>query len=282
MEFSIVITKCAIILQKQGRGVVSPGPLEPGWYYQEVVRNGRYLMPQFTSALILASDVKVYLPGLGVWNDTDGDDETNNAVNILMKYTYAPNLDGGYGPFSFVPADGAINNVHSFRVERSRGGILITVPGAQVIGYITNVISKFPANQTLPNATASCQELPSSSHHTEDETPDQGDNNKRQRRSIEEMKKDLPQRFDVMQLANSLFSEKLSESDSFLHKNGFLTSVHSLMDEVTTSKDRVMEFMETFNTEGKEARPLGLTQRDPASVYQNGTASMSQQFVTSK
>lgn len=282
MEFSIVITKCTIILQKQGRGVVSPGPLEPGWYYQEVVRNGRYLMPQFTSALILASDVKVYLPGLGVWNDTDGDDETNNAVNILMKYTYAPNLDGGYGPFSFVPADGAINNVHSFRVERSRGGILITVPGAQVIGYITNVISKFPANQTLPNATASCRELPSSSHPTGDETPDQGDNNKRQRRSIVEMKEDLPQRFDVMQLANSLFSEKLSESDSFLHKNGFLTSVHRLMDEVTTSKDRVMEFMETFNTEGKEARPLGLTQRDPASVYQNGTASMSQQFVTSK
>ena len=267
--------------------MVSPGPLEPGWYYQEVVRDGHYLMPQFTSAFILASDVKVYFPGLGVWNDTDGDDQTNNAVNILMKYTYAPNLDGGYGPFSFVPADGAINNVHSFRVERSRGGILITVPGAQVIGYITNVISKFPDNQTLPNATISCQELPSSSDHTEAEIPSQGpgDNNKRRRRSIEEVKKDLPRRFDVMQLAKSLFSEKLTESDSFLHKNGFLTpfqSVHRLMDEVATSKDRVMEFVETLSSEGKEARPLGLTQHDPASVYQNGTASMSRQFITSK
>lgn len=264
--------------------MVSPGPLESGWYYQEVIRNGHYLMPQFTSALILASDIKVYFPGLGVWNDTDGDDQTNNAVNILMKYTYAPNLDGGYGPFSFVPADGAINNVHSFRVERNRGGILITVPGAQVIAYITNVISKFPDNQTLPNATMSCRNLPSSSDHTEAETPGQSDN-KRRRRSTEEQRKDVPRRFDVMQLAKSLFSEKLSESDSFLHKNGLLTpvqSVHRLMDEVATSKDRVMKFMETLNSEGKEGRTLGLTQRDPASVYQNGTASMSQQFVTSR
>ena len=264
--------------------MVSPGPLEPGWYYREVVKNGHYLLPQFTSALILASDVKIYFPGLGVWNDTDSDEQTNNAVNILMKYTYAPNLEGGYGPFSFVPADGAINNVHSFRVERSRGGILIAVPGAQVIGYITTIISKFPDNQTFPNASISCQEPPSSPHHT-DETPSPGNSNKRQRRSIEEVKKGVPQRFDVMQLVNSLFSEKLSESDSFLHKNGFLTpfqNVHRLMDEVTTSKDRVMEFMETLNSEGKEVRQLGLTQRDPASLYQNGTASMNQQFVTSR
>ena len=73
----------------------------------------------------------------------------------------------------------------------------------------------------------------------------------------------------MMQLAKSLFSEKLSESDSFLHRSEFLTpfqSVHRLMDEVATSKDRVSEFMETLNSEGKEARPLGLTQCDPAYV----------------
>ena len=265
--------------------MVSPGPLEPGWYYKEVVKNGHYLMPQFTSALILASDVKIYFPGLGVWNDTDSDEQTNNAVNILMKYTYAPNLEGGYGPFSFVPADSAINNVHSFRVERSRGGILITVPGAQVIGFITTTISKFPDNQTFPNVSISCQKLPSSPPNTGADTPAPGDNNQRQRKSVEEVMKDLPQKFNVMELAKSLFSEKLSESDSFLHKNGFLTpvqSVHRLMDEVATSKDRVMEFMETLNSEEKEVRQLGLTQRDPASMYQNGTASMSQQFVTSR
>ena len=118
----------------------------------------------------------------------------------------------------------------------------------------------------MPNATLSCRELPSSSDHTEAETPGQSDN-KRQRRSTEEQRKDVPRRFDVMQLAKSLFSEKLSESDSFLHKNGLapFQSVHRLMDEVATSKDRVMELMETLNSKGNEGWTLGLTQRDPCS-----------------
>ena len=269
-------------LQKQGRGVVSPGPLEPGRYFQEVVRNGSYLMPQYTSAFILAGDVKVYFPGLGIWNDTDEDDQTNNAVNILMKYTYAPNLEGGYGPFSFVPADGASNNAHSFRVERNRGGILITVPGAQIIGYITTVISKFPDSQTLPNISIYCQEPPSLAHH--DRTHPE-DNSRRWRRSTDETKKVEVQRIDMLQLARSLFQEELSESDSYLHKNGFLTpfeNVHRLMDEVATSKDRVMEFMEALNSNREEVRPLGLTQRDPASVHQNGTSSLNRDFLTSR
>lgn len=262
--------------------MVSPGPLEPGRYYQEVVRSGHYLMPQFTSSFILASDVQVFFPGLGIWNDTDTDDQTNNAVNILMKYTYAPNLEGGYGPFSFVPADGATNNVHSFRVERNRGGILITVPGAQIIGYIITVIPKFPDNQTSPANSTPCQEPPSSVSHEADSPTA---SNRRRRRSVDQAKKDTPIHLDIMQLAKSLFSEELSESDSSLHRNGFLTpiqSVHRLMDEVTNSKDRIVEFIETLNTDGKEGRPLALNQRDPASAYQNGTAGMTQRYITSK
>ena len=268
------------IQQKKGRGAVSPGPLEPARYYQEVIRRGEYLMPQFTSSFILASNIQVYFPGLGVWNDSDTDNQTNNAVNVLMKYTYAPNLGGGYGPFSFVPADGAINNIHSFRVERSRGGILLTIPGAQVIGYITTVIPKFPENQTSPTNATACQEMPPSSDHAAD-TP--SESNRRRRRSVEE---DQPQHqiLDMMQLAKSLFSDKLTESDSYLHRNGLLTptqSVHRLMDDVTLSKERVLDFMETLGADGK-GRPITLHQRDPASPYQNGTASVNQPVVTSR
>ena len=254
-------------LQKKGRGVVSPGPIEPETYYREVVRNRQYLMPQFTSSFILASDVKIYFPGLGIWNDSDADDQTNNAVNILMKYTYSPNLEGGYGPFSFAPVDDAINNVHSFRVERSRGGILISIPGAQIIGYITTVISKFPGNQTLPTNSTLCQEPPSSIHQGA-ESPPTG--NTRRRRSLDEDKEGTAHHLDILQLAKSLFSEKLSESDSFLHRNGFLTpiqSVHRLMDQVASSKERVIEFMDTLNSAAKG---------DPASAYQNKTSRMNQ------
>ena len=259
-------------LQKKGRGVVSPGQLEPRRHYQEVVKNGHYLMPQFTSSFILASDVKVYFPSLGIWNDSDADGQTNNAVNILMKYTYAPNLEGGYGPFSFVPADGAINNVHSFRVERNRGGILITIPGAQIIGYIATVIPKFPANQTVPTNFTACREPPPSTQGVDPPPVD----SRRRRRSVDEDKEDAPHHLDIMQLAKSLFSEKLSESDSFLHRSGILTpiqSVHRLMDKVASSKDRIVEFMEGLNSAGKE---------DPASAYQNGTARMNKPFITSR
>lgn len=262
-----------IFLQKKGRGVVSPGPIEPGRYYHEVVRNGQYLMPQFTSSFILASDLKVYFPGLGIWNDSDTDNQTNNAVNILMKYTYAPNLEGGYGPFSFRPVDGTVNNIHNFRVERSRGGILISIPGAQIIGYITTVISKFPSNQTLPTNSTPCQELPSSAHHRK-ESPSMG--NRRRRRSVDEHREDTAHHLDILQLAKSLFSEKLSESDSFLHRNGFLTpiqSVHRLMDQVASSNERVVEFMDSLNSAGKG---------DSASAYQNKTSKINQQFITSR
>ena len=231
--------------------MVSPGPVEPGSYYQEVLQNGNYLMPQFTSSFILANEIKIYFPGLGIWNDSDTDNETNNAVNVLMKYTYAPNLAGGYGPFSFAPAGGPLNNVHNFRVERSRGGILISIPGAQIIGHITTVIPKFPSNQTLPTNSTPCQESPSSAHHGK-ESPSEG--NRRRRRSVDEHKEDIAHHLDILQLAKSLFSEKLSESDSFLHRNGFLTpiqSVHKLMDQVASSNERVVEFMDTLNSAGK-------------------------------
>ena len=220
---------------------------------------------RFTSSFILASDIKLFFPGLGAWNESD----TNYVINILMKYTYAPNLEGGYGPFSFVPADGALNNVHSFRVESSRGGILITIPGAQVIGYITKTIAKFPDDQPPPSNVTACQEQPS----TPTDTPT---SKKRRRRSI--MDKGLPTKVDVVELAKALFSTKLTESDSSLHRNGLtpIQRVHKLMSEATASKDRVMKFMETLNTDGKEEQetvlPLSLTQPDPASVYQNGTA----------
>lgn len=242
-------------------------------------------MPQFTSSFILASDIKIYFPGLGIWNDSDTDDQTNDVVSILMKYTYAPNLEGGYGPFSFVPADGAINNVHSFRVERNRGGILITIPGAQIIGYITSVISKFPGNQSLSynSSESTCRELPSSASSAPDSPPAGG---RRRRRSADEVNEDpQPHQLDVMQLAKSLFSDELSESDSFLHKNGFLTpiqSIHRLMDEVSSSRDRVVEFMETIDAESKEGKPVGPSQGDPGSVYYNGTLSRNQQFITSR
>ena len=51
------------------------------------------------------------------------------------------------------------------------------------------------------------------------------------------------------------------------------------MDEVATSKDRVMELMKTLNSEGNEGQTLGLIQRNPALVYQNRIAARTSQYL---
>ena len=239
-------------------------------------------MPQYVSAMILASNIKINFPGLGIWNDSDTDDQTNNAVNILMKYAYAPNIEGGYGPFSFVPSDGTFNKVHNFRVERSRGGILITLHGAQVIAFITTVIPVFPGNQPPPDSynVSHCREPPSANGAL-DSSPVKS----RRRRSIDAKENtDMDYHLDVLQVAESMFTEKLSETDSVLHKNGRLSpipSVKQLIDEVTLSEERLTEFIETLNVEAKERRPVAPNKVDTAAatLYPNST---SQQIVTSK
>ncbi len=136
-------------LQKRNRGIVSPGRLLPLNYFHQVAESGRYLMPQFTSSIILATDVSLFFPGLGSWRNeqNDIDNHTNAIINMLMKYAYAPTLEGGYGPFTLAPKGGSRKSNHNFRVERKSGGMLLRVPGAQLIGFISSVVPKFPEPQ---------------------------------------------------------------------------------------------------------------------------------------
>ena len=86
-------------------------------------------MLQFTSSLIIASNFSLFIPGLGSWRDeyaTDIDNHANGIINILMKYTYAPTLQGGYGPFTLAPKGGSQTDAHNFRLEERNGGDLIT------------------------------------------------------------------------------------------------------------------------------------------------------------
>lgn len=238
-----------IKLQKKGRGIVSPGPLEPSRHFHKVVRNGQYLMPQYTTSFILANEIKIFFPGLGISKDSDTDNNTNNAVNVLMRYAYAPNLEGGYGPFSFVPPEGTKQDVHNFRVERTKGGIQLTIPGAQIVAYISTVIPRFPAHQPqIPNEEECIEHPASARKHTGAHEHSSG---KRRRRSVESFEDQ--RKVDMMELARNLFSQELKESDSSLHRNGFIKpreGIQKLMDDVTETKENFEEFLQTL-TSGK-------------------------------
>jgi hypothetical protein len=199
-------------------------------------------MPQYTTSFILANDIKISFPGLGTVNDSDADNETNNAINTLMRYAYAPNLEGGYGPFSFVPAESTKMDVHNFRVERINGGIQLTIPGAQIVAYISTVISRFPADQPPPPKAKECIEHPASKAKPTS-SHDQS-SRRRQRRDVDDLEGETAP-VDMMELARSLFSQELTESDSYLHRNGFIKSV-PIGEEVQKLKDKVDDSEDSF------------------------------------
>ena len=202
-------------------------------------------MPQYTTSFILANDIKIFFPGLGTVNDSDSDNETNNAINTLMRYAYAPNLEGGYGPFSFVPAEGTKQDVHNFQVERINGGIQLSIPGAQIIAYVSTVIPRFPANQPPPPKAEECIEHPAS--RAKSAPSNEQSNRSRQRRDLDDFKgESMP--VDMMELARSLFSQELTESDSYLHRNGFIKPIEKDVqnlkhDDVDDAEDNLEQFI---------------------------------------
>ena len=187
--------------QKRNRGLVSPGRLVPLNYFHQVAESGQYLMPQYTSSLVLASNVSLFFPGLGSWRDeqdNDHNNHTNGIINMLMKYAYAPTLEGGYGPFTLAPKGGIRKDVHNFRVERRNGGVLIRVPGAQVVGFVSTVVPKFPENQKDPPQPVVCTLQPPSSVHQ-----------RRKRSALD--KNTLNKQTKIRELSNRLFSEGIDE-----------------------------------------------------------------------
>ena len=206
-------------------------------------------MPQYTTSFILANDIKLFFPGLGIVNDSDSDIETNNAISTLMRYAYAPNLDGGYGPFSFVPAEGTKQDVHNFRVERTKGGTQLSIPGAQIVAYVSTVIPRFPADQPPPPAARECIEHPASKvKHTRDH---EQNSRKRRRRSVDDFEEGTKP-IDMMELARNLFSQGLTESDSYLHRNGLIKpigeGIQKLMDGVTEAKENFEQLIQTITS----------------------------------
>ena len=136
------------IIQRSDK-LVSPGHLIPGSYFGRVIDSGQYLLPQYVHAFVLASDVKIYFPHLGSWHFSD-EHESSGVINTLMEYAFAEKLSGNFGPFSFdIPKFGS---GHNYQIKRNKlnGGLVITLPGAQVVGYIMNTIPKFPRKQNRP------------------------------------------------------------------------------------------------------------------------------------
>ena len=213
---------------------MSPGPLPSKAYTLRVAHSGQYLLPHYISAFVVASNVKIFLPGLGSWNYSDYDSEASNVINILIKYSYARVVTGGVGPFSFeVPMDKQYN----FNIRRKDGGLIIHIPGGQVIAYILNTVPKFPYNQTEPFLSPE-----------ECDDPSSGDNTSRRRKRAVTYNEVFDASENVKQLARSLFSDELklsSEERELLKDEEVVTMkyVEDLIKDGETKKQQIAEFI---------------------------------------
>lgn len=203
-------------------------------------------MPQFTSSLILASNVTLFFPGLGSWRDeeADIDNHTNAIIHILMKYAYASTLEGGYGPFSLAPNGGHRKGIHNFRVERKNGGVLLRVPGAQLIGFISTVIPKFPADQTFPQEPMSCV--------LEQANPSDAIRRKRSISSNGKLKK-------IRVLSNELFAESLDKEKltKTLKTSEYVPSksLEALLKEADDTQSKLSNFIDQINIQEESLSP---------------------------
>ena len=116
-------------------------------------------MPQYIHAFVLASDITFHFPNLGSW-DFSNEGNSHFVINTLMEYAFAEQMRGNVGPFSFrLPKNSKLD--HNYQIKRS-GGLMIVLPGAQVVGYVMNTIPKFPRVQeeiSLKRTECECKEV---------------------------------------------------------------------------------------------------------------------------
>ena len=123
--------------------VVSPGHIEgEAKFINEITRrDANYLLPEYVTGLLLSRNVNIELTGI----------DQSNAGHAI--YTASRSSFSGGGSFGFWRArvSASFSNSRSSRtysMEASSNGLRISLPGAQVIGYYTQVMPKFPNNNS--------------------------------------------------------------------------------------------------------------------------------------
>ena len=93
-------------------------------------------MPEYVSSFLIAKDLKLEFSGMD-----------SASVSRGMQFAATAKFSGTYNMVNLNAAVGVNKNTQSLTADRTSTGMIITVPGAQIIGYYTNVLPKFPQDQ---------------------------------------------------------------------------------------------------------------------------------------
>ena len=95
-----------------------------------------FLMPEYVTSFLLGRDVRLEFSGLDA-----------NSVSHAMQSMVGASFSASYDMFSMSAAVGIGKTKQSVNADRTANGMIINIPGAQVIGYYTEVLPTFPRAQ---------------------------------------------------------------------------------------------------------------------------------------
>lgn len=124
---------------EQKNTYVSPGP-QSELVLRDAIATGLngnlYLMTEYVTSFVLVRDVKLEFSGLDA-----------NSISHAMQMMAGGSLSGSYDMYSMGASVGIGKTKQSVTADRTANGMIINIPGAQIIGYYTDVLPRFPTTQ---------------------------------------------------------------------------------------------------------------------------------------
>ena len=112
---------------------MSPGPMDDESKFISTVIQNNHLLPEYVTGLLLSRNVELHFKKVDV-----------RAAGHAVSISHRAKLSGGFGPWRASFSYGYGKSERSFNSELASDGMRITIPGAQVIGYFTQVTPQFP------------------------------------------------------------------------------------------------------------------------------------------
>ena len=116
---------------------VSPGPKDESTFrdYVAGTKSNRYLMPEYVTGFLLARKIVLQFSGVDA-----------KSANHLTQLMVGASFSASYNIFSLSAAVDKNKMRQSMTADRTANGMVINIPGAQIIGYYTTVLPKFPVD----------------------------------------------------------------------------------------------------------------------------------------
>lgn len=99
-------------------------------------RTKTYIMPQYVNAFLLAKDVRLEFRGVD-----------SSVKSKAVQQSASAHMSGHYGPFSASASFSYGSSNSHMQAESTADGLLIKIPGAQIIGYYVTVVPCFPVDK---------------------------------------------------------------------------------------------------------------------------------------